>query len=382
MPNITKYGRITLDSPLAHRFDFQLRFGETADTWRRFNQACVLGLGMVLRNETAAFDQSWRDVLLPLRVELVRVARAMMNAAGGGLEATGSLGTISNLQQLQEGGLRDMLSSTDTQLTALHGARCKPVGQGRYSPQCYSEHTVHGRVLPIAAIRGCSDSVSKSQCVERGGEMSHEWCGMLCAAMGHRFAGVEGLAGNQCYCGDEIPSWATPVPEEECDVPCSGNRTQACGGDWRITAFVIDCATRIPPHPPALPPSALWEGLEEYSGVERIAVLTPRGRLSTAELDSPHGVTIHAVVLTANESYVSQPVLHLRRMGGLAGVWTRHPMRRVTPKRHTWSIELGVGAVTWREDFEYFITAATHRGGSMAWPAGGAPNAHTVVVAG
>ena len=42
-------------------------------------------------------------------------------------------------------------------------------------------------------------------------------------------------SGDECYCGDKevrVYDWSN-----ECDEVCSGESTEICGGDWRMSVF-------------------------------------------------------------------------------------------------------------------------------------------------
>ncbi|KAI9716656.1 MAG: hypothetical protein M1812_005194 [Candelaria pacifica] len=56
-------------------------------------------------------------------------------------------------------------------------------------------------------------------------------CQNLCLAQGFTFAGTEYQS--ECYCGNKPPSAQFYYPESEskCNFACSGDKTQACGGD-------------------------------------------------------------------------------------------------------------------------------------------------------
>src|SRR5205809_404080 len=54
----------------------------------------------------------------------------------------------------------------------------------------------------------------------------------LCQANGYRYAGLEYYG--KCFCGSNLPAAA---PESECRSPCTGNKTQICGADRRISIY-------------------------------------------------------------------------------------------------------------------------------------------------
>lgn len=60
-------------------------------------------------------------------------------------------------------------------------------------------------------------------------------CTQICANNGFSYAGVE--YGQECYCGNEILNGASSAPASDCNMPCSGNRTETCGGSARINLY-------------------------------------------------------------------------------------------------------------------------------------------------
>ena len=62
-------------------------------------------------------------------------------------------------------------------------------------------------------------------------DMTVAGCTSSCTAAGHTLAGVE--FGRECFCGDSIDNNATTT-EEGCDMTCTGNKTEFCGGADRL----------------------------------------------------------------------------------------------------------------------------------------------------
>lgn len=53
-------------------------------------------------------------------------------------------------------------------------------------------------------------------------------CRAGCDVEGYGLAAVE--YGQECWCGNTINDHASPVSEDKCDSPCSGDANQTCGG--------------------------------------------------------------------------------------------------------------------------------------------------------
>ena len=49
-----------------------------------------------------------------------------------------------------------------------------------------------------------------------------------------RYAGVEN--GDACYCGNADDKFI-PTDSGQCNIPCTGNPGQFCGGSWRLQVY-------------------------------------------------------------------------------------------------------------------------------------------------
>ena len=60
-------------------------------------------------------------------------------------------------------------------------------------------------------------------------------------SQGYLYAGLE--AGTQCFCANWVTygEWSSGAgaPAGDCDVPCGGNRTESCGGNFRIWTYKL-----------------------------------------------------------------------------------------------------------------------------------------------
>lgn len=70
-------------------------------------------------------------------------------------------------------------------------------------------------------------------------DMTGAQCVSLCRARGFPYAGTQ--YGSYCFCGD---SYGNSGPAANCDMPCSGNPSEKCGGAWANTVYAA-----IPPRP-------------------------------------------------------------------------------------------------------------------------------------
>lgn len=131
-------------------------------------------------------------------------------------------------------------------------------------PRCLSDAS-KPRTLPVAISSTPSDPFHDA--------MTPEVCAALCAARGLPFCGVE--VGVQCFGGKAItnPAGARSRPASDCQTPCSGNRSETCGGDFLIKVFRYSgrcVGPTAPPTPPPLP----WQN-HSLPFEERLDMLLP-----------------------------------------------------------------------------------------------------------
>jgi hypothetical protein len=73
-----------------------------------------------------------------------------------------------------------------------------------------------------------------------------EDCAAFCK--GFNFFGME--YSSECYCGYTINAAAVAEPATDCNMLCSGNDTEICGGSWRLTVYGSK-TTSVPPGIPS-----------------------------------------------------------------------------------------------------------------------------------
>uniref|UniRef100_A0A182NJI0 protein xylosyltransferase n=1 Tax=Anopheles dirus TaxID=7168 RepID=A0A182NJI0_9DIPT len=64
---------------------------------------------------------------------------------------------------------------------------------------------------------------------------SPERCIRVCLQSGYPFAGVQ--YGYECFCGDEEPKASAKLPDSSCNIKCTGDAKQACGGYFTINVY-------------------------------------------------------------------------------------------------------------------------------------------------
>lgn len=72
-------------------------------------------------------------------------------------------------------------------------------------------------------------------------KMTPALCVKTCAQKGYAVAGVEYFS--QCFCGPSFSSLSTKVSDGDCSAPCTGDKTQQCGGSSRLNVFTLDSAS-------------------------------------------------------------------------------------------------------------------------------------------
>ena len=81
---------------------------------------------------------------------------------------------------------------------------------------------VSGRTLNVDALT--SENMTIAGCIAH------------CAALGHPIAGVE--YARECYCGSAFVNGGGMVlPDNVCDMACSGDAVRMCGGPGALSAF-------------------------------------------------------------------------------------------------------------------------------------------------
>lgn len=110
-------------------------------------------------------------------------------------------------------------ASTATQTTS----QTLPTGtSGWMSVGCYTDN-VNARTLTVA--------------VNMNGANTIEGCTVACFNSGFPYAGVE--YSNECYCDSIIRNSGGPAPDGNalCDMACSGDASEICGGPNRLNMF-------------------------------------------------------------------------------------------------------------------------------------------------
>ena len=85
---------------------------------------------------------------------------------------------------------------------------------------CFVDNEGGRRVLPHKAHYSSKNTI--------------EICKKLCFEKGYQYAGVE--YSKECFCGNNCPKKIAPR-QTDCNMDCSGDRSQKCGGGNRLNVY-------------------------------------------------------------------------------------------------------------------------------------------------
>lgn len=115
----------------------------------------------------------------------------------------------------------DATSST-TSATSAAATVALPSGWSAASATCLAEGT-NGRALAGASTAD--------------GAMTVTMCLNFCQSKGFQYAGIE--YSGECYCAGDISNGASlSVSSPNCNMPCSGESTETCGGPGALSLYV------------------------------------------------------------------------------------------------------------------------------------------------
>lgn len=133
-------------------------------------------------------------------------------------------------------GAGDRLSVFTTTAAAVAGPGVNPGPAGWASLGCYNDN-IPGRILAYRTGVAAGDSL-----------MSVLQCTTACKAAGFSYAGVE--YSSECYCDNQILSTAASG-QTGCNMLCSGNSTEYCGGGNFINIYKSSAAPKTASTVPA-----------------------------------------------------------------------------------------------------------------------------------
>ncbi|KAK4243045.1 hypothetical protein C7999DRAFT_18539 [Corynascus novoguineensis] len=123
-----------------------------------------------------------------------------------------------------------------------------PPSSGYVYHGCYNETTGLPDTAGARALSGGADLVrpgpgSDGMTVEMCWEFCRTGAGDASGGTSGRFmfAGLE--YARECWCAQSLSSLSKKLPDSECNLPCEGNATQACGGNLKLTVYMAGAAT-------------------------------------------------------------------------------------------------------------------------------------------
>jgi hypothetical protein len=112
-------------------------------------------------------------------------------------------------------------------------------------------NTAASTVVPVSSLyQGCYSDVVSSRSLRAqlytGPSNSLESCYNGCTQAGFSIAGAE--YGQECWCGDQFDNSASLRADSECNMACTGNPGETCGGSNRLSVYSNGTIT-VPPTP-------------------------------------------------------------------------------------------------------------------------------------
>ncbi|KAI0697984.1 copper radical oxidase [Cytidiella melzeri] len=135
------------------------------------------------------------------------------------------------------------------------------------------------------------------------GPNSIETCTASCFNAGYPLAGTE--FADECYCGLTISNGGAPTSLGDCDMPCTGNSSEFCGGPNRLNMYNFTGTLPHGPVPPVggggnnnAPVSPVLTGLPSNFSYVGCYVDNAFGRIFNTEIPDNQNLTIQGCVET------------------------------------------------------------------------------------
>lgn len=123
-------------------------------------------------------------------------------------------------------------------------------------------------------------------------------CTTACAGKGFPYAGLE--FGNQCFCGASIQNGGAPIADKQCDMACTADKTQYCGGRAAINIY----KSTVPVQGPSIIPTG-WESLSCYTD-------SPSSRTLAYHVPNFNSFSMAQCISECDKlGYVSEPVTRI-----------------------------------------------------------------------
>ena len=114
---------------------------------------------------------------------------------------------------------------------------------GTYIPPGLLSCTSHPKYLKMSCLEHlngqCFEDPRGSRVLPHGrmesSRMTIDKCKKFYSGRNYKYAGVEWR--EQCFCGNDRPP--IPAPDTDCSMPCSGDKSEICGGGHRINVYQL-----------------------------------------------------------------------------------------------------------------------------------------------
>ncbi|XP_058831412.1 xylosyltransferase oxt [Topomyia yanbarensis] len=135
-------------------------------------------------------------------------------------------------------------------ISAIHRATSQPckkqivdiacaIQAGTFYPKRLPNYCPNGQYVPNRAL-GCFQDEKNFRILPGyytnfKTSNSPKRCIQLCLQSGFLYAGVQ--YSTECFCGDELPKASAKLPDSSCNMKCSGDPRQACGGYFTTNVY-------------------------------------------------------------------------------------------------------------------------------------------------
>ncbi|KAJ6785555.1 hypothetical protein PWT90_06967 [Aphanocladium album] len=122
----------------------------------------------------------------------------------------------------------------------------EPPPQVRIYTDDTGKYTYHGCYNETTLIEGSAGTraLSGGDSLVQPNGMTVPICLQFCqgGSNKYRYAGVEWS--RECWCSQSLAGIAKRLDDSECSFPCSGNKSQACGGQLKLNVYRTSAAPR------------------------------------------------------------------------------------------------------------------------------------------
>ncbi|KAM7192287.1 WSC domain containing protein [Rhypophila sp. PSN 637] len=101
---------------------------------------------------------------------------------------------------------------------------------------CYNETTALQDTSGARALYNGKNEV-------KPGEMTVQRCQTFCNDGQFKYAGLE--YSKECWCAQQLSGISAKLDDQECDMPCDGDKSQVCGGALKLTVYIAGAAPSL-----------------------------------------------------------------------------------------------------------------------------------------